>query len=430
MNVTTEKKDQHTLVLEVSATTEEVNKAFETATQRIANQVNIPGFRKGKAPRKVLESRIGIEAFQAEAFEVLVNKTYPKALEEQNVEPVVQPEIEKISFEEGQPASYKATIVVKPQVELGEYKGIQVTKETPETTEAEVDEHIQGLLGRRAKMVDAPEGSAAEKGDMLMIDFLGTLDGVPFEGGEGKSYPLELGSNSFIPGFEDQLIGAKVGEDKTVKVSFPEDYFSEDLKGKDAEFAVHVHSIKKKELPELNDAFAKEVGKFETVDELKADVKTRLESTATTEAERKFRADVLKKLVDAVELELPEVMIENRVTNLLAELDLNLQNRGANLDMYLQHANKTIAEVKADYEEVAKEGVKTDLVLEAVAKKENLGVSQRDLDGELRAMALTYDIPVKNVKSYVEKEGHMGNLIMNILRRKAAEFVISSAVSE
>ena len=429
MNVSTEKKDQHTLVIEVSVSEEEVKKAFASATQRIANEVSIPGFRKGKAPRNVLENRIGKEAFEAEAFEAVVNRTYPKALEELSVEPVVQPEIEKVSFEEGKAGSYKATIIVKPQIELGEYKGISATKEVPEVKEEQIEEHIQGLLSRRAKMVDATEGAAAIKGDMVLIDFLGTVDGVAFEGGEGKSYPLELGSNSFIPGFEDQLIGTKVGEDKTVKVTFPEDYFSEDLKGKDAEFAVHIQSIKTKELPELNDEFAQEVGKFESVEALKEDVKKRLEGTAATEVERNFRAAVLKQLVDAVEVEVPAVMVENRVNNLLAELDLNLQSQGANLDSYLQYANKTIAEVKADYEEVAKEGVKTDLILEAVAKKENLGVSQRDLDTELRAMALTYDIPVKNVKSYVEKEGHMGNLIMNILRRKAAEFVISSAVS-
>jgi trigger factor len=429
MNVSTEKKDQHTLVIEVSVSEEEVKKAFASATQRIANQVSIPGFRKGKAPRNVLENRIGKEAFEAEAFEAVVNRTYPKALEELSVEPVVQPEIEKVSFEEGKAGSYKATIIVKPQIELGEYKGISATKEVPEVKEEQIEEHIQGLLSRRAKMVDAAEGVAAIKGDMVLIDFLGTVDGVAFEGGEGKSYPLELGSNSFIPGFEDQLIGIKVGEDKTVKVTFPEDYFSEDLKGKDAEFEVHVQSIKTKELPELNDEFAQEVGKFESVEALKEDVKKRLEGTAATEVERNFRAAVLKQLVDAVEVEVPAVMVENRVNNLLAELDLNLQSQGANLDSYLQYAKKTIAEVKADYEEVAKEGVKTDLILEAIAKKENLGVSQRDLDAELRAMALTYDIPVKNVKSYVEKEGHMGNLIMNILRRKAAEFVISSAVS-
>ena len=430
MNVTTEKKDQHTLVLEVNVTAEEVNKAFQTATQRIANQVNIPGFRKGKAPRKVLEGRVGFEAFEGEAFEALVGKTYPKALEEANADPVVRPEIEKVTFAEGQPGVYKATIIVKPEIELGEYKGLQVTKTVPAITDERIDEHVTMLLSRRAKMTDAPEGAAAEKGDMVLIDFLGTLDGVPFEGGEGKSYPLELGSNSFIPGFEDQLIGLKVGADHTVKVTFPEEYHSEDLKGKDVEFAVHIHGIKKKELPELNDEFAKEIGNFENVAALKEDVQKRLESAAATEAEREFRAMVLKKLVDSLSFEIPEVMIENRVNNLLAELDLNLQNRGANLDMYLQHANKTVTELKADYEEVAKEGVKTDLVLEAIAKKEALGVSQKDMDSELRAMALSYDIPLKDVKSYVEKEGHMGNLVMNILRRKSAELVIATAVTE
>lgn len=429
MNVTTEKKDQHTLVLEVSFTSDEVAKAFKNATARIANQVNIPGFRKGKAPRNVLESRIGQEAFQAEAFEFLVNKTYPQALDQEKVEPVVQPEIEKVAFEEGKEGSYKATVVVKPQIELGEYKGLEVEKGKASVSDEQIEEHIEGLRTRRAKMIDAPEGAATENGDMVIIDFLGSVDGVPFEGGEGKSYPLELGSSSFIPGFEDQLIGLKVGDDQTVKVTFPEEYHSEELKGKAAEFAVHIHSIKKKELPVLDEEFAKAVGNFDSMDALKEDVKKRLESAAATEIERNFRAMILKKLVDSIEVEIPSVMIENRVNNLLAEFDLNLQNRGANLEMYLQHVNKTIADLKEEYQEVAKEGVKTDLVLEAVAKKENLGVSQRDLDAELRMMSASYNIPVKNVKSYVEKEGHMGNLVMNILRRKAAEIVISSAVT-
>lgn len=429
MNVTTEKKDQHTLVLEVSFTADEVAKAFKSASQRIANQVNIPGFRKGKAPRNVLESRIGHEAFQAEAFEFLVNKTYPQALEEAAVEPVVQPEIEKGTFEEGQDGSYKATVIVKPQIELGEYKGLEVEKGQATVTDEQIAEHIEGLRTRRAKMIDAPEDAVTEQGDMVIIDFLGSVEGVPFEGGEGKSYPLELGSNSFIPGFEDQLIGLKSGDDQTVKVTFPEEYHSEELKGKDAEFAVHIHSIKKKELPALDEEFAKAVGDFASLEDLKEDVKKRLESAATTEVERNFRAMVLKKLVDSVEVEIPPVMIENRVNNLLSEFDLNLQNRGANLEMYLQHVNKTIAELKEEYQEVAIEGVKTDLVLEAVAKKEDLGVSQRDLDTELQMMSVSYNIPVKNVKSYVEKEGHMGNLVLNILRRKAAEAVISSAVA-
>ena len=428
MNATIEKKDQHTLVIQVSATVEEVTGAFKSATQRIANQVNIPGFRKGKAPRKVLENRIGQEAFIAEAFEALVNKTYPKALEELKIEPVVHPEIEKVNFEEGEAAVYTAVVIAKPEIQLGEYKGLSVEKEVPVVTDEQVEKHIENLRIRRGKMVDAPEGIAAG-GDMVMIDFLGTVDGVPFDGGEGKSYPLELGSGSFIPGFEDQVVGMKVGEDRDVKVTFPESYFSEELKGKDASFAVHLNGIKTRELPELNDEFAKEMGKFDTMEALKEDVKTRLLSTAQVEAERSFRAAVLKKLVDSIEADIPAVMVENRVSNLLAELDLNLQNQGANLDMYLQHSNKTVEDLKNDYREVAEEGVKTDLVLEEVAKAEKLGVSQRDLDGELRMMALNYDIPVKNVKSYVEKEGHMGNLIMNVLRRKAAEIIISSTES-
>ena len=429
MNATMEKKDQHTLVIQVSATVEEVTGAFKSATQRIANQVNIPGFRKGKAPRKVLENRIGQEAFIAEAFEALVNKTYPKALEELKIEPVVHPEIEKVNFEEGEAAVYTAVVIAKPEIQLGEYKGLSVEKEVPVVTDEQVEKHIENLRIRRGKMVDAPEGIAAASGDMVMIDFLGTVDGVPFDGGEGKSYPLELGSGSFIPGFEDQVVGMKVGEDRDVKVTFPESYFSEELKGKDASFAVHLNGIKTRELPELNDEFAKEMGKFDTMEALKEDVKTRLLSTAQVEAERSFRAAVLKKLVDSIEADIPAVMVENRVSNLLAELDLNLQNQGANLDMYLQHSNKTVEDLKNDYREVAEEGVKTDLVLEEVAKAEKLGVSQRDLDGELRMMALNYDIPVKNVKSYVEKEGHMGNLIMNVLRRKAAEIIISSTES-
>ena len=428
MNVTAEKKDLHTWVLEVSATPEEVEKAFKTATQRIANQVSIPGFRKGKAPRQILENRIGKEAFVEEAFEVLVGRTYPEALKQDDINPVARPEIEKVTFEEGQAATYKATVVAQPKIELGEYKGLQVEKPAVEVTDAQIEEHIEGLRTRQAQMIAAPEGSAAESGDMVLIDFTGSVDGVPFDGGTGKSYPLELGSGSFIPGFEDQVIGAKAGEERTVKVSFPEEYFVPELAGKEAEFEVTVQDIKRKELPEINDEFAKKVGNFETVEALKEDVRARLENAAKTDSERQYRASIIKKLVDSIEVELPQVMIDSRVNNMLAELDMNLQNRGANIDSYLQHSGKTIADLKADYEESARDGVKTDLVLEAVAKAENLGASQRDLDMEYRIMSMNYNVPIKNVKSYVEKEGQVGSLLMTIMRRKAAEVVISSAV--
>lgn len=429
MKVTAEKIDAHKTVLAMEVPQVEVGKAFDRAYQKLANKVNIPGFRKGKVPRKVLEMRLGKEALKDEALEILIPNAYGKALKEQAIDPVDRPEIEVVTFEENEPLVFKATVVGKPEVTLGEYKGLTVQKPVVDITADDVAQELETLRNRNAKMVVA-EGAELQKGDFAIIDFEGFVDGQPFKGGDAKGYPLEVGSGSFIPGFEDQLLGAKAAEEREVKVTFPADYFVPELAGKEALFKVKVNDIKRKELPELDDEFVKEVSEFNSLEELKADVENKLKETATAKAERDFRSGAVKAAVDNATVDIPEVMIEHEIDNMLREMDVNLQNRGLSLAKYLEMAKTDIGALRGNYRESAQNGVKVDLVLEAVAKAESLEVTPEDLEAEVAAMAAGYQASVDEVRKIVVEEGRVGALASQALRKKAAKLLIDSAVAE
>ena len=330
MNVTAEKKDQQ-VVLEVTVPAEDLAKAYDKAAKKVAQKVNIPGFRKGKAPLKVLERAVGKDYILQEAGEAIISETLPKALEEQNIDIVARPEIEDMKLELGQDVVYKAAVTPKPEVELGEYKGIQIEKFSTEVSDEDVQQQLVSMLDRQADMVEAEEGAAVENGNFITLDFKGTVDGVAFQGGESKDYPLEVGSNSFIPGFEEQLVGMKVGEEKDVNVTFPEEYHSEELKGKAAVFACKVNSIKKKVLPALDDEFAKKASTFQTLDELKADLRQKLEKSAASRAESNKREAALAKVCENAKVDIPAVMIENRVESMIQQMALNLESQGMKL---------------------------------------------------------------------------------------------------
>ncbi len=428
MKVTAEKIDKHQVALAIEVPGEEVAKSFQKAYQRLANKVNIPGFRKGKAPRKILEMRLGADVLKEEAFEVLAGPAYQEALKQEKLEPVSRPEVEVGDLEDGQPLSFKVTVTVKPTPVLGEYKGLVVEKPVAEVTEAEVESSLNTMRDRQAQMV-VVEDATIEKGDFAVIDFAGTIDGVPFSGGEGKGYPLEIGSGSFIPGFEEQLIGVKTGEKKVVSVSFPEDYHVKELAGKASEFAVTVHEVKRKQLPELNDDFAKEVGSFETLEDLKADIKAKMLNAAEERAKNEYERAVVKKAVDNATLELPEVMIDDRAAKIVEDFAYNLESRGMKLDMYLQYTKKTLSELKDSYREIAAEQVKADLVMEEIAKEENLEVTEADINAELESLAAQYNMPVQDVRRTLVEHGNVDVLKGNLLRRKASQVVLESAVN-
>ena len=429
MKVTAEKIDNHKIVLEVEIPQPEVDKAFDRAYQRLANKVNIPGFRKGKAPRKILEARLGKEALAEEAFELLAPPAYSKALDEQQIEPVSRPQIDVVQLELGQPFIFKATVVGKPEVVLGQYKELKAAIAPVIVTEEEVDKQVEALRERHAKMVVMPDAEL-QNGDFSIIDFEGFVDGQPFKGGDAKGYPLELGSGSFIPGFEEQLIGAKAGDSREVSVAFPADYFVAELAGKEAKFNVVIQDVKRKELPEVDADFAKDASSFDSVEELKADMKNKLEETSSQKSEREYRNEIMKQAVDGVKVDLPEIMVEAKIDQMIEDLDVNLQNRGLKMENYLQYMGTDVNGLRDKYRESADVAVRTDLLLDEIAKVEGLKVENEDLDQEVHAMAQSYNAPVDEVRKIVVEQGRVAALSQNVLRKKAMQIIFDSAVKE
>lgn len=427
MKVNAEKIDKHKVVLEMEIPQPEVSKALDKAYHKLANQVNIPGFRKGKVPRSILEKRIGKEALLDEAFEIVAPRFYAQALQEQGIEPVGRPQIDVLTLQEDQPLVFKATVIAKPEVVLGEYKGLKVEQPAAEVSEEQISNHLESLRSRHARMVVA-EGAELQNGDFAIIDFEGFVDGAPFNGGAGKAYPLEIGSGSFIPGFEEQLIGAKAGEERDVNVSFPEDYHVAELAGKPALFKVTVQDVKRKELPELDDEFVKDVSEFENIEELKADIKNKLEKAAQEKAESDFKNAAVKQAVEAVTVDIPDIMVEDRIDHMIEDLNVNLQNRGMQLDKYLEYVKMDMDTLRQNYRESAAINVKTDLMLEAIAKEEKLDVTAEDMQVEVALLAETYQAKAADVAKIIREQGRMDALAGSIVRKKAANIIIDSAV--
>ena len=426
MNVTVERVENEA-TLKITAPAADVNAGFKKAVQKIANQVNIPGFRKGKAPRAIIEMHYGKEAVKQEAFEEVANKAYSEALEQEKLIPVSDPKVEESTFEEGKDMELTIKVTLKPEPELGEYKGLHVDKKEVEVTDEQVDAQIKDMMGRDAKMVVAEEGAVIEKGDFAIIDFAGTVDGEPFSGGEGKGYPLEVGSNSFIPGFEDQLVGLSKGDSTDVEVTFPEDYFVKDLAGKEAIFKVNIQDVKRKELPELNDEYVASKTDFKTVEELRANYKERMQKAAEANAKAEYEHELIDLAVANAKFSVPEIMIEDKISQMVEEMKMSLESRKMSLDMYMQYTGLDMAKIRENQRPVAEENVKTDLVLDAIAKAEDIQVDMADVDAEIAAISAQHGASPEEVKKIIKGNGTMGLLLANILRRKAAHVVIDSA---
>lgn len=426
MNVTVERVGNDA-TLKITLPAEEVNKGFKKAVAKIAGQVNIPGFRKGKAPRNIIEMHYGKEAVKQEAFELVANQCYTEALEQEKLIPVSDPKVEDSVFEENKDMELTIKVTLKPEVKLGDYKELHVEKEAVEVTDEAVEEQVQGLRSRHAKMVEAEEGAVIEKGDFAIIDFAGTVDGEPFSGGEGKGYPLEVGSNSFIPGFEDQLVGLKKGDSTDVDVTFPEEYFVKELAGKQAIFKVNVQDVKRKELPELTDEYVAANSDCKTVEELRASYKERMQKAAENNAQIAYEKALIDLAVANAEFEVPEIMIEDRVTQMIDEMRMSLEARKLTLEQYMQYSGIDMKQLRERQHDAAVENVKTDLVLDAIAKAENIQVSMEDVDSELSAIASQHGATLEDVKKIIKSNGTMGLLLANILRRKAAHVIVDSA---
>lgn len=426
MNVTVERVENEA-TLKITAPAAEVNAGYKKAVKKIADQANIPGFRKGKAPRAIIEMHYGKEAVKQEAFEIVANKAYSEALDQEKLIPVSDPKVEESTFEEGKDMELTIKVTLKPEPELGEYKGLHVEKKEVEVTDEQVDAQIKDMMSRDAKMVVAEEGAVIEKGDFAIIDFAGTVDGEPFSGGEGKGYPLEVGSNSFIPGFEDQLVGLSKGDSTDVEVTFPEDYFVKDLAGKEAVFKVNIQDVKRKELPELNDEYVASKTDFKTVEELRANYKERMQKAAEANAKAEYEHELIDLAVANAKFSVPEIMIEDKISQMVDEMKMSLESRKMSLDMYMQYTGLDMAKIRENQRPVAEENVKTDLVLDAIAKAEDIQVDMADVDAEIAAISAQHGASPEEVKKIIKGNGTMGLLLANILRRKAAHVIIDSA---
>lgn len=429
MKSNVEKIERNRVVLQVEVETGELEKGIHQAYKKLVKKVNIPGFRKGKAPRKILENYIGKEYLLSEAADIILPNAYYDAVQENALEPIDQPEVEVVQLEDGQPFIFKATVDVKPEVKLGEYKGLEVKKKAYEVKEEDVQKFLENLQQRYAKLVNKENGNA-EKGDIALIDFEGFIDGEAFPGGKGENYSLEIGSGTFIPGFEDQLIGMAAEEEKEINVTFPEDYHQEDLAGKPATFKVKIKGIKTKELSPIDDEFAKDVSEFETLEELKNDTRNKLKETAENRSQDEIRTELINKVVESSEVEIPNIMIERRIASFVNDFANRVQQQGLSFEKYLELSGLSLDQLKENYRAQAEKSVKTDLVLEAVAKKENIDVSEEELDKEVEQIAKVYRQDPKAFKAYLASQGTLDSLKQSIILDKAVDLLVEEAKIE
>lgn len=420
MKAAIEKLDKNRVLMEVEVEASRVQKAIDQAYRRLVKQVNIPGFRKGKAPRFILEQYIGKEPIYNEVAEIVIPPAYEEAVAEHQLEPIDRPEVEIVKVEDGEPLVFKARVEVKPEVQLGPYTGLEVERQEVEVTEADIDAYLKRLQERYAEL-EVIEDEPAAAGDIVAIDFKGTVDGQPYPGLEGNNYPLELGSGTFIPGFEEQLVGARVNEERTVNVAFPSDYHEKDLAGKEAIFQVTVRGIKRKKLAALDDEFAKDVSECETLADLRQDIRRRLEESQKQRVEAAVRQAAVEKAVDAATVELPEVMVERRIDALIRDLERNLRAQKVTLEEFLKNTDKTIGDLEKEFRPGAERDVKTELVLEAIAKAENIQPSQEEVDAEIERMAKIFHQDPGTVRKNL---GDLSVLKYDIMIKKTIDFLV------
>ena len=389
------------LTIEVEA--EVFNDSLKKAYQKNRGRYTIPGFRKGKAPMNFIERYYGESVFYEEAFNIACPEAYEKAIEENSLEPVSRPELDVEQIEKGKDLIFTAKITVKPEVKLGEYKGLKVEKEIVNITDEDVQKELEKIQDKNARLITAEDRVVKDK-DTLNIDFEGFVDDEPFEGGSAKGYTLVVGSGTFIPGFEEQLIGAETGKEIDVNVTFPEEYHSEDLKGKEAVFKVVVNEIKEKILPEINDEFAQDVSEFDTLEEYKADIKEKLLKEAQESAEKKYEDDIVKKAVENAEIDIPEIMVEHQLNNILNRLNMTLRYQGMDLNSYINMVGTDEETFRNGYRDTAVLDVRTQLVLEKIGKEEKVEATEEDVEAEIAETAEKYKQSVEDFKKHLQDD--------------------------
>ncbi|MDK9871056.1 MAG: trigger factor [Staphylococcus equorum] len=398
MTATWEKKEGNEGVLTVTVPAEKVDKAIDQAFKKVVKQINVPGFRKGKVPRQIFEQRFGVEALYQDAVDILLPEAYGEAIDETGIKPVDQPEINVTTMEKGSDMTFEASVVVEPEIELGDYKGLEIEKQNVELTEEELQESIDHQLGHLAEMVVKEDG-AVEDGDTVNIDFDGYVDGEQFEGGQAEGYDLEIGSGSFIPGFEEQLVGVKIGEEKDVTVIFPEEYHAEELAGKEATFKAKVNEIKYKDVPELTDEIANELdAEANTVDEYKENLRKKLTEQKETDAENNQKEEAISKASNNASVEIPDAMINTELDRMVQEFGQRMQQQGLNLETYYQISGQDESQLREQMKDDAEERVKTNLTLTAIADAEEIEVTEADIDKELEKMSGQFNMSVEDIK--------------------------------
>lgn len=425
MSVQVEKLENSMAKLTIEASADELEKALQNAYLKNKNKISIPGFRKGKVPRQMIEKMYGPAIFYEDAANEIIPEAYEKAVEECGEDIVSSPEIDVTQIEKGKPFIFTALVALKPEIKLGKYKGVKVDKADVTVTDEEVDAEINKERENNARNIEVTD-RAVKDGDMTVLDFEGFVDGVAFEGGKGENYPLTIGSGAFIPGFEEQLVGAEIGKEVEVNVTFPEDYQAEELKGKAATFKCTVKEIKEKELPELDDEFASEVSEFETLAEYKADVKTKLSEKKEKEAKDAKEAAVIEAIVNDSEMEIPEAMLKTQQKQMVDEFAQRIQMQGLSIDQYFQFTGTTYDKMIEQVKPQAEKRIKSRLVLEAVVKSENIATSDEDYEEELKTMAEAYQMEVEKVKELLPEKS-VAQIKEDIAVRKAAEFVVENA---
>ena len=416
-------KNNNELKLEFTIEAKKFDEGMKKVYSKSAKYFNIPGFRKGKAPMAMVEKQYGTEIFYEDTFNEIVPVEYERELKENNIEAVSKPDIEVKQIGKGQDLIFTAIVQTKPEVKLGKYKGIELKKIEYNVTDADIEHELGHMADRNSRLVTV-EDRPVENGDITVIDFEGFVDGKAFEGGKAENHELTIGSNTFIPGFEDQIVGMKTGEEKDINVTFPEEYFSEELKGKDAVFKIKLHEIKKKELPKLDDDFAKDTSEFDTLKELKDSIKEKLEHENKHRAEHETEDAAIKAVVDTAEVDIPSGMIETELDNMIRDMEQRMAYQGMKFEQYLQMIGKSMEDFRKENEEMAKNSVKTRLTLEAIVNAEKVEPKQEDVDSRLKEMAEMYGQKEEDLK----KNEQFVNYVKDSLKNETViRFIIDNA---
>ncbi|MCI8375895.1 MAG: trigger factor [Lachnospiraceae bacterium] len=419
-------KNMAKLTIEVSA--EELEQALQKAYLKNKNKINVPGFRKGKVPRQMIEKMYGPEIFYEDAANALIPDAYAAAADECELKLVSRPAIDIVKIEKGQPFVFTAEVAVKPEVTLGQYKGIEVEKADTTATEEEITAEVDKERENNSRTITVEDRAVQDK-DMTVIDFEGFVDGVPFDGGKGTDYPLTIGSGAFIPGFEEQLIGAELGKEVEVSVTFPEDYHAKDLAGKAAVFKCTVKEIKVKELPEADDEFAKDVSEFDTLEEYRADLKKKVEDRKAADAKAKKEDVVIEKIIEGAQMEIPEAMIETQAEYLVDDFAQRLQMQGMSMDQYMQYTGTSLDAMTNQMKPQAKKRIESRLVLEAVAAAENIEIGDEEIEAEMTRMAEAYKMELDKLKELISDD-EKKNMREDLSIKKAVELVTEAAVEK